>query len=118
MKLTSLMPLLRTHNLEQSIAFYRQHLGFACSQQHAEWAFIERDSITVMLALPNAHEPFDKPSFTGSFYFTVDAVDDLWEKLRKSAEVVYPLEDFDYGMREFAIRDNNGYCLQFGQEIA
>ena len=33
-------------------------------------------------------------------------------------EVVYPIEDFDYGMREFAIRDNSGYLLQFGQPIA
>jgi len=24
----------------------------------------------------------------------------------------------DWGMREFAIYDNNGYMLQFGQEIA
>jgi uncharacterized glyoxalase superfamily protein PhnB len=37
--------------------------------------------------------------------------------LKDSTTVVYPLEDFDYGMREFAIRDNNGYVLQFGQEI-
>jgi hypothetical protein len=29
----------------------------------------------------------------------------------------YPLKDFDYGMREFTIRDNNGYILQFGPEI-
>ena len=26
-------------------------------------------------------------------------------------------EDFEHGMREFAIYDNNGYMLQFGQEI-
>jgi len=31
--------------------------------------------------------------------------------------IVYPIENFYYGMREFAIRDNNGYILQFGQEI-
>ena len=37
--------------------------------------------------------------------------------MKDKAEVVYPIEDFDYGMREFAIRDNNGYLLQFGQEI-
>ena len=34
------------------------------------------------------------------------------------ARVVYPIENFFYGMREFAIRDNNGYILQFGQEIS
>lgn len=31
--------------------------------------------------------------------------------------VVYPIETFAYGMREFAIRDNNGYILQFGREV-
>jgi uncharacterized glyoxalase superfamily protein PhnB len=44
-------------------------------------------------------------------------VDALWAQLRDKADVVYPLESFEYGMREFAIRDINGYLLQFGQEI-
>ena len=42
---------------------------------------------------------------------------ELWQQIKERATVVYPLEDFEYGMREFAIRDNNGYILQFGQEI-
>jgi uncharacterized glyoxalase superfamily protein PhnB len=44
-------------------------------------------------------------------------VDALWAQLRERIDVVYPIENFDYGMREFAIRDINGYVLQFGQEI-
>lgn len=28
-----------------------------------------------------------------------------------------PIGDFAYGMREFAIRDPNGFLLQFGQAI-
>ena len=59
---------------------------------------------------------FDRPQFTGSLYFRVDDVDTLWEKLKDKTSIVYPIEDFDYGMREFAVRDNNGYCLQFGKE--
>ena len=39
-----------------------------------------------------------------------------WELLKDKAEVVYPIEDFEYGMREFAIKDCNGYMLQFGQD--
>jgi hypothetical protein len=27
--------------------------------------------------------------------------------------VEYRIEGFDYGMREFAVRDNSGYVLQF-----
>jgi hypothetical protein len=32
-------------------------------------------------------------------------------------KIAYPMEDFEYGMREFAIYDNNGYMLQFGAPI-
>lgn len=36
----------------------------------------------------------------------------------RTKDLHYPVEDFGYGMREFAIYDNNGYLLQFGQEIS
>ncbi|NHQ72651.1 bleomycin resistance family protein, partial [Elizabethkingia miricola] len=29
----------------------------------------------------------------------------------------YNIEDFPWQMREFAIYDNNGYILQFGQDV-
>jgi uncharacterized glyoxalase superfamily protein PhnB len=53
---------------------------------------------------------------TGSLYFYPDDVDAMWAQLKNSVTVEYPLQTFDYGMREFAIRDCNGYLLQFGQE--
>jgi len=68
-----------------------------------------------MLASPNEHVGDVKPSFTGSLYFRVGDVEALWERLRELVRVCYPLESFHYGMREFAIYDNNGYVLQFGQ---
>jgi len=41
----------------------------------------------------------------------------MWEKVKDKANICYGIEDFEYRMREFAIYDNNGYTLQFGQEI-
>ena len=41
----------------------------------------------------------------------------MWWKLKDKARVCYGIEIFEYGMREFAIYDNNGYLLQFGQEF-
>lgn len=70
-----------------------------------------------MLSVPNSHFPFDKAIFTGSFYFNVDDVDGMWARLKGQVQVCYPIEDFPYGMREYAIYDNNGYLLQFGQEV-
>lgn len=81
------------------------------------WASLQLDSTEIMLAVPPAEVPFEKPVFTGSIYFKTNNVDELWEKLRTKTKVCYELENFDYGMREFAIYDNNGYLLQFGQEI-
>jgi len=117
MKLHSLVPMLWTNDLDQTVEFYRQMLGFECVNRMEAWALLKKDTIELMLSLPNAHEAFDKIQFTGSFYFRPDDVSQLWQQLKNKVAVVYPLEDFEYGMREFAIRDNNGYILQFGQEI-
>jgi uncharacterized glyoxalase superfamily protein PhnB len=68
-----------------------------------------------MLSAPNAHEGDRAPSFTGSLYIRVDHVDEVWKSIKDGAQVCYPIESFSYGMREFAIYDNNGYVLQFGQ---
>ena len=61
--------------------------------------------------------PFDSPTFTGSLYFNVDDAASLWVSLKDVVKVGYPMEDFHYGMREFAIYDNNGYLLQFGTPL-
>jgi hypothetical protein len=61
--------------------------------------------------------PFEAPALTGALYIHCDDVEEAWTKVKDVARVCYPIEDFDYGMREFAIFDNNGYVLQFGQEI-
>ena len=70
-----------------------------------------------MIAKPNEHTKYDKIGFTGSFYFNTDDVDAMWAKLKDKAAVGCGIENFEYGMREFAVFDNNGYLLQFGQVI-
>jgi len=115
-RLTALAPTLWTEDIPASITFYCDTLGFSCQAQMEGWACLERDGVELMLSLPNRHEPYERPHFTGSFYFRCDDVDAWWERLKDKAAVVYPIENFDYSMREFAIRDNNGYILQFGAE--
>lgn len=119
MHLHTLTPMLYTTELHATVAFYTEQLGFACEALSDEWgwAHLQRDGVAIMLALPNAHEPFARPTFTGSLYFRVDDVDAWWQQLKNHAKICYPIADFDYGMREFAIYDNNGYLLQFGQEL-
>src|SRR6185369_2332585 len=119
MKLTNLSPMLCTEDLQGSVDFYTKVLGFTAVEVRDDWgwASLSKDDLWLMLARPNEHEKYDKIGFTGSFYFNTDEVDALWSELKDKARVCYGIEDFFYGMREFAIYDNNGYLLQFGQEI-
>lgn len=117
MTLQTVVPMLTVTDISAAVSFYRNILGFSCVNELSGWASMSKDCVKVMFALPNAHLPFDKPLFTGSLYFRCDNVDAVWHSVHDKVEIVYPVEDFDYGMREFAIRDNNGYLLQFGQEI-
>lgn len=111
--------MLTTTDLQGTVDFYVQTLGFSCTAFAAElgWASVRLGNIEMMFSSPNDHIPFDKPTFTGSFYFRTEVVDEIWSSLKDKTNVCYAIEDFDYGMREFAIYDNNGYLLQFGQEI-
>ncbi len=115
----SLKPMLYTKQLEETIAFYTEVLGFECAAYEKEWgwASVIKDDVEIMLAAPNEQIPFDKAKFTGSFYILVNNVDLLWQQWKNTCDVCYPMEEFDYGIREFAIYDNNGYLLQFGQSI-
>jgi uncharacterized glyoxalase superfamily protein PhnB len=119
MKLEVVTPMLRTKRLREAIQFYESVLGFVCREYDEDWgwASLGRDGVAIMLASPNAHEPFDRPAFTGSLYFRTDDVDALWARVRDRARVCYPIENFDYGQREFAIYDGDGYLLQFGSPI-
>jgi uncharacterized glyoxalase superfamily protein PhnB len=119
MKILELRPMLWTEDLYGTIDFYTKTLGFTCGEVNEDWgwATLWIDDIAVMLARPNEHTKYDKIGFTGSFYFNTDDVEALWEQLKDKARVCYGIENFEYGMREFAIYDNNGYLLQFGQEI-
>ena len=123
MTFSNLRPMFRTEDVPGTIRFYTEVLGFKCNGKiegedgEVEWASLERDRVGIMVAIPNLHEPFLGPVFSGSLYINTDDVTAVWEQVKANARVCYPLEDFAYGMREFAIYDNNGYLLQFGQPI-
>src|SRR5262245_12574912 len=117
MKVENLTPMLRTWDLPGTIEFYDRVLGFQCTTHQPGWATLRCGPVSLMLSGPNQHEGDVAPTFTGSLYFRVREVDGLWLRLKDQARICYPIETFAYGMREFAIYDNNGYLLQFGEAV-
>jgi uncharacterized glyoxalase superfamily protein PhnB len=118
-KFTALTPMLETPDIGTTINFYTGVLGFSVQNYMPDmgWASLKRDEINVMFALPNQHRNMGQPVMSGSLYIAADNVDEIWEEVKEKCMICYPIENFDYGMREFGIYDNNGYLLQFGQEL-
>lgn len=122
MKLAFLTPMLESNDIPATIGFYTTILGFMQrgvfkNGDSITWCELVRDNVSIMFSLPNEHMNYGKVLLTGSLYINVEDVDSLWDSLKDKCEVVYPVKDFIYEMREFAIKDNNGYVLNFGENI-
>jgi hypothetical protein len=48
----------------------------------------------------------------------VSNIDELWGSLKDKAEVMLPPQDMAYQMREFGIKDPNGYTLIPGEDLS
>ncbi|MDG5490754.1 VOC family protein [Psychroserpens sp. SPM9] len=118
MAFNALVPTLEVKNMDETIAFYKTHLDFECiSRESNDWAFVQKDEINIMFSSRFHKDKFPETVFTGGLYIYVDDVDVVWQILKDKVDICYPLENVEYGMREFAILDCNGYRLHFGQEL-
>ena len=50
-------------------------------------------------------------------YVQTDRVEALYDALKDRVEVVEPVHDTFYGMREFIVRDPNRFWITFGQAV-
>jgi uncharacterized glyoxalase superfamily protein PhnB len=122
MKLSGLIPMLETRDLEATIEYYTRTLGFDLdatwpSEGPLTWCRVVAGDVALMFMVPDDDAPPSDPTITGQLYCYPPDVDALWAELRGKVEVVSPIADWDHGMREFQIRDCNGYVLRFGREI-
>ena len=118
---------LMVENVEKSIAFYQEILGFAVvvsvpSQEGGlQFAILAKDNLTIMVQEKNnlmKEYPALKteklqPSVT--LYITVDELDTLYNEMEKSYSINTKMHTSFYGTREFAITDVDGYVLTFAE---
>lgn len=117
--LHALRPMLWVTDVKATINYYMNTLGFDREHYVAdlEWGYVQKDKVEIMFAtLSRLSKAATQPTMTGSIYFNTYNVEGWWVALKDKADIFYPIETFPYGMREFGIRDCNGYILQFGQE--
>jgi uncharacterized glyoxalase superfamily protein PhnB len=115
MALRSLTPMLQTSDMERTVAWYQQTLDFRCVRRVGnEWCQLERDGVSLMF-MQNAH--VGAPHATATQYIHVDDVDAVWDSLKTRVPAEWGPQVMPYGMREFAIKDPDGYYLSFGEPV-
>jgi len=107
-------------DLKETIAFYRDKLGFG-----GEWfwgdsdAGIERDDLHLLFNKNPAHVA--QINSSGQIFevcWFVQNVDAIFEEFKsKGVNIISPLENKPWGMREFTLQDVNGYAIRVGQGI-
>ena len=134
MKLTDVTPNLIVADIARSMAFYQDVLGFAVVTTVPEvspfvFAWMQRDGVNVFLNSLQGMEDdvaglAARPiGGTATMFFSVErdatagGIDEFFTQLSGRAEIVMPLKDQFYGMREFGVQDPDGYIILFAQRI-
>ncbi len=126
--LNSLTPNLMVNDVEETIEYYTDILGFTLLKTVPEvgvidWAMVKRNN--VMLMFQSAKSLKDelpklkaqKPGGGLTFYIKVDKITKLHEELMDNeVEIISDLESTFYDTIEFSIVDINGYILTFSEE--
>ncbi len=122
MRLGRLTPMLSVADLGRTIAFYCGELGFQCAQKFGDpdpvWCYLKRDDVDLMFNQPPAAEMAELPLRAKDFqifYFYPNDVVGLHAGWKAKGLPVTDLRVTSYGMKEFELRDPDGYWLWFGQ---
>jgi len=116
MNITGSATLFPVSNLDVSLQYYRDVLGFAEYFSFGQYAGVKRDACYLHLSQqgnPNTGEPG-----TGGVYIYCDEVDNYYQEITaRGAATDAPPKDYSYGMRDFLTRDPDGNMLTFGAEV-
>lgn len=110
-----LMPQLPVADMERSIAYYQEALGFRLSWRHASGnlAAVSSGDIETLL-LVSWRE--DSPPPPASAYVYVDDPDTLCaEYTQAGADIAEPVASRPTGMRDFVVRDPDGHRFRLGR---
>lgn len=96
-----------------SIGFEIRNVNRECDDGEIDWALLRLGQSDIMLNAGGLSSSARRREV--DLYTHVDDVDALRNRLDGKAEIIEDLHDTFYGMREFIIRDCNGFWITFGQ---
>ena len=139
MKVNTLTPNLAVADIRQTVQFYCENLGFELvmavpetqngidQQLHDDkvyvYAMLNKDNASLMFqridTLKEDISLFDKDSIGASvsLYMQGKGIDEFYKELKNKNIQISEMRLTWYGIKEFYIKDNNGYILGFAEEM-
>ena len=120
-RLEGIAPIVAVRDTKASIPFYTEVLGFELRTDGDQYALLARDEAGVMLLGGADAASREATANHVSAYIWVADLDALWAELEPrlaqlpEGRVRAPFTQ-GYGMREFHVKDPDGFLLLFGQE--
>lgn len=104
--------------------YYRDKMGFECTLlgEPVQYCIAGRDNHHLMLAQSEnpEHDPAQLKVVSDMWhaYFWVDDIESLYVELDQRGVIIdYGLTVANYGVKEFGIKDIDGYEIAFGQIV-
>jgi len=123
-KLTGSAQIFLVKDVLKAADYYRDKMGFDCTLlgEPAQFCIAGRDNHHLMLA--QSGDPEHSPTSTKVIpdmwdaYFWVDDIEGFYVELdQRDAIIDYGLKIANYGVKEFGIKDLDGYEIAFGQIV-
>jgi uncharacterized glyoxalase superfamily protein PhnB len=116
-----IVPMIHVPDVTATAQWY-ESIGFTivdtfreCDEGEVNWALLRLGDSTIMLNAGG--KPSNAPRREFDLYIHVDDIDSARRRLDAKASIVEDLHDTFYGMREFIVRDCNGFWITFGQRL-
>jgi catechol 2,3-dioxygenase-like lactoylglutathione lyase family enzyme len=115
-------PFLEVEDLETSISFFRDLLGFRSVWRDGNFAYVEREGVGFRILAQDDEHPAPKGTRRFAYYVDVRDVDALYAELKPKLDTlpagdVHGPEDKLYGQRELLVLAPDGNLIAFGQKI-
>jgi predicted enzyme related to lactoylglutathione lyase len=114
------MYVLAVPDLDRSSAFYRDVLGFSIHEMgDPGWRLYSRDACRIMAGkCPDALPPTQIGDHSYFAYLVVDDVE-AWHRrvVELRVDIIKPITNEPWRMREFGLRTVDGHRIMIGQEL-
>ena len=113
-------PMLAVADMEQTLAFYQDMLGFVPTMKSAEYSIVARDGQIIHFMKAASEDVMKRLRGHVEIYIEVRGIRGMWDQV-KSFKIRYKIRDLfdrEYGMTEFHIEDPNGYLIFVGEPTA